>query len=210
MSARADDAGGANLQRIRRYSTRNVTFLRQRLDGFWGEELAFFQQAAEIFFAGVAMLAFAAVEVLEDFISDLEAFKVHDADIFVAVFPDLSLLEFQRHGILEIRLSGFHLRRDGRGRSYFFLPAACLPSTAAFFFAAALVTLDCFWPDFFWFAFGDLSPMMLPFFLPRLTRPRNKKFPRRHVHHAWRGGECKRRASIHFTAVNGRAILQKF
>lgn len=54
----------------------------------------------------------------------------------------------------------FYLKRDGRTEGYFFLPAACLAATAAFFFVAAVVVLACFWLDFFWLAFGDLSPIM--------------------------------------------------
>jgi hypothetical protein len=51
----------------------------------------------------------------------------------------------------------------GERRDYRFLAAADLAATAAFFFAAALLALDCFWPHFFWLAFGDLSPMMFYF-----------------------------------------------
>jgi hypothetical protein len=40
--------------------------------------------------------------------------------------------------------------------NYFFLPAA-------FFLATALLPVDFFWPDFFWLAFGDLSPIMFDF-----------------------------------------------
>ena len=43
---------------------------------------------------------------------------------------------------------------------YFFLPAACFATTEAFFFEAAMLVLLCFCVDFFWLAFGDLSPMM--------------------------------------------------
>ena len=63
------------------------------------EQSAFFQQAAEIFFAGVTMLAFAGVEIFEDFVGDLQSFEMNDADVFIAVFPDLALLEFERHAI---------------------------------------------------------------------------------------------------------------
>ena len=34
---------------------------------------------------------------------------------------------------------------------------------ACCFFLSALLAWDCFWEDFFWFAFGDLSPMVLWF-----------------------------------------------
>src|SRR5258707_15761767 len=46
---------------------------------------------------------------------------------------------------------------------YFFLPADCLAATEALFLALALLAADCFWPDFFWFAFGDLSPIVFVF-----------------------------------------------
>lgn len=49
----------------------------------------------------------------------------------------------------------------GRSFCYFFLPAACLPTTAAFFFAATLLVLACFCVDFFCVDFGDLSPITL-------------------------------------------------
>jgi hypothetical protein len=45
---------------------------------------------------------------------------------------------------------------------YFFL-AADLAATAALFFWLALLALDCFCEDFFWFDFGDLSPIILFF-----------------------------------------------
>lgn len=51
--------------------------------------------------------------------------------------------------------------RPVRG-DYFFLPAADLAATAAFFEASALLAFDCFCEDFFWLAFGDLSPMVIP------------------------------------------------
>lgn len=71
----------------------------------------------------------------------------------------------------------FCVRRDTTNGGYFFLPADSLAATAADFFAASLSDLDCFWPDFFWFAFGDLSPMMFCFLLLRLTRLRDECFP---------------------------------
>ena len=42
---------------------------------------------------------------------------------------------------------------------YFFLVAAAFASEACFFFSSALLVLDCFWFDFFWLDFGDLSPI---------------------------------------------------
>ena len=47
--------------------------------------------------------------------------------------------------------------RDGQ----FFLPAACLAATACFFFWSALLAMACFCVDFFWFDFGDLSPIIV-------------------------------------------------
>jgi hypothetical protein len=95
------------------------------------------------------VFALAAVEIFEDFIRDLQPLEMNDADVFVAMFPNLALLEFERHEIEGTRLSGFCARRDGRGRNYFFLPAACLLAAAAFFLAAMLLALEFFWPDFF-------------------------------------------------------------
>ena len=79
---------------------RRAVFFGQGFDGFRGEQLALFQQAAEIFFAGMTMFTFVGGETFEDFITHFQAFQVNDADVFVAVFPNLSLLQFKRHGIL--------------------------------------------------------------------------------------------------------------
>ena len=62
------------------------------------------------------------------------------------------------------------MRTRLRFRGYFFLPADCLAATAALFLALALLAADCFWPDFFWFAFGDLSPIMVIFVFGLLTQ----------------------------------------
>src|ERR1700747_3407366 len=71
----------------------------------------------------------------------------------------------------------FRVKRDSRNRqSYFFLPADCLAATADFLFCAALLALGCFWADFFRFAFGDLSPMMVWLAFAALTRLRNGSF----------------------------------
>ena len=43
------------------------------------------------------------------------------------------------------------------------MEATCLSAMACFFFWSALLALDCFCEDFFWFDFGDLSPMILIF-----------------------------------------------
>ena len=44
---------------------------------------------------------------------------------------------------------------------YRFLAAADLAATATCFFCLSVLTLDCFCEVFFWFDFGDLSPIML-------------------------------------------------
>jgi hypothetical protein len=53
--------------------------------------------------------------------------------------------------------------RQERFDPYFFLVEDCFSSTACFFFWSALFVLDCFCVDFFWFDFGDLSPIVLLF-----------------------------------------------
>jgi hypothetical protein len=150
---------------------RRAIFFRQGFNGLWGEELALFQQSAEIFFAGMTMFAFVGGETFEDLITHFQAFQVDDADIFAAVFPDLSLLKFERHGILRSVSPILIFGETAEGRSYFFLPAACLLNTAAFFLAVEALALDCFWPDFFWFDFGDLSPMMFIFRFTAVDSP---------------------------------------
>ena len=59
---------------------------------------------------------------------------------------------------------------------YFFLVLACLAAMACCFCLSALLAWDVFCEDFFWFAFGDLSPMCLTFF-SELTALRNRCFP---------------------------------
>jgi hypothetical protein len=51
------------------------------------------------------MPAFAAVEILEDLVGNFEPFELNDADEFVAVFPNLPLLKFQRHIVSEKTVS---------------------------------------------------------------------------------------------------------
>jgi hypothetical protein len=48
-------------------------------------------------------------------------------------------------------------------------------ATACFFFWSALLALDCFCVDFFWFDFGDLSPITFIFFCG-LTHLRHDSF----------------------------------
>lgn len=47
---------------------------------------------------------------------------------------------------------------------YRFLMAADLAAAACFFFSSALLACAAFCEDFFWFALGDLSPMILSFY----------------------------------------------
>ncbi len=73
----------------------------------------------------------------------------------------------------------FRPEETARQLAYFFLPAGCcLAAAACFFFWSALLTLTCFWEDFFWVAFGDLSPMMFCFLL-RVDSPAECLFLRR-------------------------------
>lgn len=44
---------------------------------------------------------------------------------------------------------------------YFFLRTVDFAASAAFFFWLAVTALTFFWVDFFWFAFGDRSPIGL-------------------------------------------------
>lgn len=70
-------------------------------------------------------------------------------------------------GEKEICLSGIlHRERQQLTAGYFFLAGACLAAAAAcFFLRSALVALTSFWLVFFWFDFGDLSPMIIDFLL---------------------------------------------
>jgi hypothetical protein len=54
------------------------------------------EQAAEIFFAGDVLGAFFAGEIGEGFVFHFEPHEPHDADVFLALFPDLALA--QLHG----------------------------------------------------------------------------------------------------------------
>lgn len=94
------------------------------------------------------MFTLAGLEVFEGLVSDLDPFEPDDTDEFIAALPDLALAKFERHAVLrrgETRLSRrWHQERRVGTADYFFLPATCLATTAAFFFATALLALDCF------------------------------------------------------------------
>lgn len=158
MSKAGPELPGAN-QGLLWLTSDDAVFFRQRFD-FQLEEAAFFEQTAEILFARVAMFTFATVQIFQHLVSHSQSFQVNDANVFVAMFPDLALLEFQWH----LEFGKLSLRNNPERQSnYFFLPAACLLATTAFFLAATFLAWEFFWPDFFWFALGDLSPMMFTF-----------------------------------------------
>jgi hypothetical protein len=60
------------------------------------EQPGLFQQAAEIFFAGDVQRAFLGTGVDHGFIFHFEPFQLHDAEVFPALFPNLTLAEFHR------------------------------------------------------------------------------------------------------------------
>lgn len=72
-------------------------------------------------------------------------------------FQTWPCLSFMRGKFISLAVK---FKRDDWMAAYFFLPAACLAVTAAFAFAVAVLVLLCFCVDFFWLAFGDLSPMI--------------------------------------------------
>jgi hypothetical protein len=62
-----------------------------------------------------------------------------------------------------MRGEGERCESDGNGKaeySYFLTPV-CLLASDCVFACEALLVLACFCEDFFWFALGDLSPMIL-------------------------------------------------
>ena len=62
------------------------------------QQAGLFQQAAEIFFAGDVPGAGLAGEADQGFVFHFEPFQPHDADVFLALFPDLALLQFHACG----------------------------------------------------------------------------------------------------------------
>src|ERR1039458_4696127 len=60
-----------------------------------------------------------------------------------------------------ICLSRFlHREKEEMPGDYYFLLPDCLANTSCFFFSAAVLALDVCCLDFFWFDFGDLSPII--------------------------------------------------
>src|ERR1039457_2332070 len=63
---------------------------------------------------------------------------------------------------------------------YYFLLPDCLANTSCFFFSAAVLALDVCCLDFFWFDFGDLSPIIFLCFFA-LTDLRHNWFRLREI-----------------------------
>jgi len=61
------------------------------------QQSGLFQQPAEIFFAGDQLPAFLGVKAGHGFVFHFEPFQAHDADIFLALFPNLALLQLHGH-----------------------------------------------------------------------------------------------------------------
>ena len=70
-----------------------------------------FEQAAEIFFTGDVFRAFLVAEVGQGFIFYGEPLQFYDADIFLALFPNLTLAEFHVFNVIAKNLSPLILRQ---------------------------------------------------------------------------------------------------
>lgn len=68
----------------------------------------------------------------------------------------------------------WHQERQPGMVGYFCLPATFLSAMACFFFWSAMLAAACFCEDFFWFDFGDLSPII--FIFCALTHLRHVSF----------------------------------
>lgn len=64
-----------------------------------GQQFRSFQEAAEIFLAGDVERPFFVGEAEQGFVFHLKPFEPHDADVFLALFPDLALAQFHGHSI---------------------------------------------------------------------------------------------------------------
>jgi len=107
------------------------------------------EEAAEIFFAGLDEGTFAGIEADHGFVFDGEALEFDDADIFAALFPDLTLAEFHERGGRNGR-RGLSLRtRSGETatrRNYFFFFLADFLAAgflAAVFLDLVAIVIDC-------------------------------------------------------------------
>jgi hypothetical protein len=76
------------------------------------QQAGLFQQPAEIFFAGNQFPAILGVEAGHGFVFHLEPLQAHDADVFLALFPDLALLQLHgRHYTNHLRALATRLLR---------------------------------------------------------------------------------------------------
>jgi hypothetical protein len=91
-------------------------------------------------------------------------------------------------------------RTRAQPADYFFLPADCFDATALFFFWSALLALDFFCVVFFWFDFGDLSPIIM-LFLFVLTRLRLIRFSAGRGEDSFLDGLCKAPSAALFFAL---------
>jgi hypothetical protein len=98
------------------------------------------------------MFAFAGLEILENFITDFEAFEVDDADVFGAMFPHLPLFKFQRHVGFWKTVSP-DLNR-GETVELFFLAGSLLAGDHRFFLCGGAVGLGCFLTGLLLVCFG--------------------------------------------------------
>jgi hypothetical protein len=133
------------------------------LDFGGSEEDGVFEQAAKFFFADVMVGALAGGEILEGFVFHFQALEMNDLKVDFAFIPNLALLQFhgERGGGRKSRWLDTLFPQSGkRAKDQRFLRAACLAAMACFFFCSALLATACFWDAFFWFDFGDLSPMI--------------------------------------------------
>ena len=71
---------------------------RRGWQNFYGrQQPGLFQQPTEIFFTGDQLPALLGVEAGHGFVFHFEPFQSDDADIFLALFPDLALLQLHGH-----------------------------------------------------------------------------------------------------------------
>src|SRR5471032_913066 len=112
--ARSSNVVAAIRSRRTRWNIRQMLWMRTRPSGLlnrlrrlrstidycrfsrWLEQLGLFEQAAEIFFAGDVPRAFLVAGVGHGLVFHFEPFEAHDADVFLALFPNLALAQF--HG----------------------------------------------------------------------------------------------------------------
>jgi hypothetical protein len=99
-----------------------------------------FEQAAEIFFAGNVLGAFLVAEIWHGFVFHFEPFETHDADVFLALFPDLALAQFHGDVVLAGNLSLLVFvsgETAGNGRLFFIAGGLFGGDCGAFLLAGA-------------------------------------------------------------------------